>query len=496
VGTLAKSGINRRFFLRAAGLGAGAAALAACGSQQPATGKVTPTPSTSGPPGSAPASSAAAPVPMDYAALRAKLAGSLVTPDDSGYASARKSYNPLYDGRRPGAVALCANASDVAACVSAAVASGTPIAARGGGHSYVGASTPDGSLVVDLGKLSTVDVRSDGTVVLGPGARLGDVYSALAGAGRALPAGSCPTVGVAGLALGGGIGVLARKYGLTCDRLAEATLITPDGVTHTVNAGSEPDLFWALRGAGGGNLGIVTSFTFDTVPAPATTVFTLTFPAGSVSSVLGAFQHWIAAAPDEMWATCNISTAGSPSCRISGCYLGAPGAAGDLLNQLVSPAGAQPSSRFVEGRSYGSAMKFFAGSGAKEAFVASSRVLSAPVSDPDPIVAACTRPGMNVIFDGLGGQVGRVAATDTVFPHRSALATVQIYQKTTSSAQASAAAQVTATRDQLTGVLGAGAYVNYLDTSTPKSDYYGGNLDRLRSIVGKYDPDGVFSTLG
>src|SRR6185312_14675612 len=133
--------------------------------------------------------------------------------------------------------------------------------------------------------LNKVDVQG-GKAVIGAGAKLQDVYAGLARAGRCLPAGTCPSVGIAGLTLGGGIGVLSRKYGLTCDRLVSARVVTADGALRTVSSSAEPELFWALRGGGGGNFGIVTSFSFDTVPAPQLTVFELGFPAGSAPEVL------------------------------------------------------------------------------------------------------------------------------------------------------------------------------------------------------------------
>ena len=481
--------IDRRFFLRAAGLGVTASALAACGSGQPPV-------TTPGTTTAAPTTSAATTTPtartIDLAALRGKLSGALITADQSGYAAVSHGYNPVYDGHRPAAVARCANPGDVQACVRAAAGTSTPIAARSGGHSYLGRSTPDGGLVVDLGQLSTVDVRSDGTAVIGPGARLGDVYAALAAAGRALPAGSCPSVGVAGLTTGGGIGVLARKYGLTCDHLTSATVVTADGELRTASATSEPDLFWALRGGGGGNFGIVTSFTFATVPAPDVTVFSLAFPAGSVPRVLDAWQDWTTQAPAELWSTCNVACGSAPTCHVVGSYVGTP----DGLNaQLATLTGqVQPSSRFVSAKNYLAAMRYFGGGSAREAFQASSRILKQPVSGDD-IVKSCGYTDMNLLFDSLGGAVGQVAADATPFPHRSALASVQIYQKSANIGAAAAGQRVTLVRDQLTALLGSGAYVNYLDATTPVAEYYGGNLDRLRQVSGQYDPDGLFAKL-
>jgi FAD/FMN-containing dehydrogenase len=148
-----------------------------------------------------------------------------------------------------------------------------------------------------------------------------------------MPDGSCPTVGIAGLSLGGGIGVLARKLGLTCDRLTAARVVTADTVLRTASEASEPDLFWALRGGGGGNLGIVTSFIFATAPASDLTVFSLRFPAGSVAGVLGAWQEWAPAAPDELWSNCIVSAGEPPACRAGGCFAGSAAALEPLLDK-------------------------------------------------------------------------------------------------------------------------------------------------------------------
>jgi hypothetical protein len=497
--------------LLAGGLGVTAAALAGCSATTaPATRPATAT----GPATTTPAfrSVTRAAQPVDFAALARKLSGRLVTPDASGYALARRSYNPLFDARRPAAVALCTRVEDVQACVSAAAGSSTPVAARSGGHSYVGYSTPDDALVVDVSGLSGVHVDADGTAVIGAGTRLIDVYAGLAAAGRCLPAGSCPSVGVAGLTLGGGIGVLGRKYGLTCDRLAGATVVTADGQARAVSATSEPDLFWALRGGGGGNFGIVTSFTFDTVPAPELTVFELGFPAGSVADAYGVWQPWLAAAPDELWTNLNI-TGGRPStCTIAGCYVGPSGPVNAMLDSLVGRIGTQPRYRIVRQQAYLDAMRYFAGCqgesmatcdafthGAgwnREAFVASSRMMTNHVTDGTQIASiADGHDDLHVIIDGMGGAIGRIAPAATAFPHRSALACVQVYLKTTAGNRPAAAGQVADVRDRLAPVVGPNAYVNYIDATMPRwaTAYYGDNLTALRQVAQRYDPDRLFT---
>ncbi|HEY6421920.1 MAG TPA: FAD-binding oxidoreductase [Pseudonocardiaceae bacterium] len=484
--------INRRAFLHAVGLGAAAAALAGCGDTQTTT-------------------SGQAPAAIDFPALAGKLSGPLITPDEPGYDLARRSFNPLFDNRMPAAVAQCRRVEDVQACVSAAAAARSPIAARSGGHSYAGYSTPDNALIVDLSGMSTVQVNADGTAVIGAGARLIDVYTALAGAGRCLPAGSCPSVGIAGLTLGGGIGMLSRKYGLTCDRLVSARVVTADGTARTVSASAEPDLFWALRGGGGGNFGIVTSFTFDTVPAPQLTVFELGFPAGSVPDVLGHWQQRILTMPEELTANCHIIGGSPPSCTVIGCYVGPASALNPLLTDLIRRIGKQPTSRTVAQHDYLQGMRHFAGCSAisaaechdeasgrhwnREAFVASSRLLTAPVADPAQIGSVFDGRTVFVIVDGLGGAISRVTPADTAFPHRGALATIQIYLKTSPPGRAAAASSLAEMRNQLTGIVGGGAYVNYIDPGMPNwaHAYYGDNLTRLRQVVQRYDPGRVFT---
>ena len=247
--------------------------------------------------------------------------GALLRPGDAGFENARKLFNPLNDDRVPAAVAQCASVADVREGVLAA-AHRVPLAARSGGHSYVGYSAPPGGLTLDLRRLSTIQVRPDGTATIGAGATLGDIYTTLGQANRCMPGGSCFTVGIAGVALGGGIGVLQRKFGLTCDHLVSAEVVTADGRTLTASATQEPNLFWALRGGGGGNFGVVTQFTFATDPAPALTVFVLDFGAGKAEKVLAGWQPWITAAPRAMWANLNVSGGANPGCKVAGCFVG------------------------------------------------------------------------------------------------------------------------------------------------------------------------------
>ncbi|MDH6576188.1 FAD-binding oxidoreductase [Kitasatospora sp. MAP5-34] len=490
--------IDRREFLAALGLGGAMVVSGACGEVARAATRGV-------------ARSAAPVPPPDWSALKARLAGRLLLPGDQGYGVARLGYNELYDGLLPAAVARCTSAADVRTCLDAARGHGVPIAARSGGHSYLGYSVPNGGLVMDLRAMAQVQVRSDGTVQVGAGARLIEVYAALAQAGRLLPAGSCPTVGVSGLTLGGGIGVLTRKYGLTCDRLVSAEVVTADSRVLTASECSEPDLYWALRGGGGGNFGVVTRFTFSTEPAPALTVFALRFPAGSAASVVGAWQQWVADAPPELWSNCVVSSGTPPTLRVGGCYVGAADALNPLLDQLIAAAATQPSSRTVQGKNYLDAMKYMAGCAndtiaqchptfeggrlPREAFVAVSRVLNAPLDAQRVVQLMTGRTGVDLLLDSLGGAVSELAPDETAFPHRSALASAQIYASTTPAGKAAATAAVDAVRDGLAALGATGTYVNYIDASLPDwgTAYYGENLPRLKAVSRQYDPDQVFT---
>jgi FAD/FMN-containing dehydrogenase len=468
--------VDRRRFLQIAGLAGAGVALTAC--------------TTSGGPSTPPSSSSVSSGPPDWTALRAKLSGQLVLPADEGFAY--QGFNPVWDARKPAAIARCTSAADVQACVSAARLR-VPLAARSGGHSYAGYSSPENGLQIDLRGLAAVEVVPGDQVRVGAGANLGEVARVLAESGRCLPTGTCPSVGVGGLTLGGGIGVLARRYGLTCDHLVSATVVTADGKLVTASAQQEPDLFWALRGGGGGNFGIVTEFVFATVPAPNVTVFDLQYPAGAGPDVLGAWQRWIAQAPNELWSNVVVRGGPQPTCRVGGCFIGSVGGLAALLTAL--PAAAE---RFIQPKSYPEATRYFAGGPIdRESFVASSRIVREPISDPAKAVnlMAGQSDESFLIFDGLGGAVSDVAPDATAFPHRTALASVQLYFKTPPEAAAEAARAMGQTRDGLGALVGDTGYVNYIDPQLPRwaEAYYGANLPRLRDVAAKYDPDRVFA---
>ncbi|HWF20645.1 MAG TPA: FAD-binding oxidoreductase [Acidimicrobiales bacterium] len=519
--------MDRREFLKRAGIVAGATGAAAAfgslaGCSSPSTA---PHSTTSAPPTTVPG-----PVTSDqWSRLGSSLSGTLVVPSDPTYGTARLVYNERFDGAMPAAIALCQTPTDVQHCVNFARANDVPITARSGGHSYGGYSSGPG-LVVDLAGINSVAAdASASTATIGGGALLIDVYSQLGSAGLLLPAGSCATVGIAGLTLGGGIGVFDRKYGLTCDNLTALEMVTADGRVTTCNAHEHPELFWACRGGGGGNFGIVTSFTFDVHPVPPIALFTLQWPWSAASAVAAAWQHWITTVPDELWSNCELLASGSagpgPSVEVSGVFIGTADALDGALGPLQSAVGSAPSYRSVGAQSYVSAMLAEAGCSdstvaqchlpsqnpagtlqrvsfdAKSAYLASPMSLAhldAVIQAVESLQASVPSVQGGVAFDSGGGAIDQVAPDATAYVHRNALASIQYSATWSSGAPSSVGTGVTTWLDQTSQALAPAvdgqAYQNYIDPTLadwPRA-YYGSNLARLVSAKRAYDPDDLF----
>lgn len=521
------SEISRRQFI---GLGGAALLLTGCTERPGPVPSLTPVPSTTPNPSPRPTASPTQEAP-DWAALTRQVRGAVLIPGHSDYDTARLVQNPRYDNARPLAILTAASAADVAAGIAFARNYRMPLAVRSGGHSYPGWSAGGAagtgvrpSLVIDTRGLARVAVSAAGSARVGAGASLAQVYSVIGGRGRALAAGSCATVGIAGLALGGGVGVLVRAYGLTCDALTELDIVTADGVLRTASTSTDPDLFWACRGGGGGHLGVVTSLTFATHPAPTVTTFSLRWPFAQAAAVVAAWQAWAPHADRELWSTLKLLNGAryttGPGIFLSGTWIGAPAALPGALAPLLQRVGTPPSSRGSSTHSYLDAMMGYAGCRSlplpqcttapggkltRESAAAASHIAYSPLTAAgistllSRVVAARSVPGIReggVSLDALGGAVADLAPDATAFPHRRALMTVQ-YTATFENGRdpSQLDAYVRGFRSAMEPHWGHGAYVNYADPSlkNPASDYFADNAPRLARLRRRYDPDGVFS---
>ena len=236
---------------------------------------------------------------LNIGTLQANLRGELIQQGDAGYEAARKVYNGMID-KRPLLIARCADVADVIAAVNFGRENGLLISIRGGGHNAGGLGICDGGLVIDLSRIRYTHVHPDaGTVRVGGGSTWADVDHATHAFGLAVPSGIISSTGVGGLTLGGGIGYLSRKCGLTIDSLIAADVVLADGSYVTATDWQNADLFWALRG-GGGNFGVVTSFVFKAHPIHTVYAGPMLWDLDKAPAVLSWYREFIAQAPDDM----------------------------------------------------------------------------------------------------------------------------------------------------------------------------------------------------
>ena len=358
---------------------------------------------------------------------------------DTGYDAARQVYSSRV-GTQPLAIVYAESASDVQRTILWARRHDLPIAPRSGGHSYGGYSLSPG-VVVDVSRMNKIAVGS-GQATVGAGAKLYDVDATLADHGVTIPAGSCPTVGIAGLALGGGHGYSARKLGLTCDSLREVRIVTADGKVLVANARQHSDLFWACRGGGGGNFGIATSFIFRTHPVGNVATYRCSWPWAGAKQALRGWQGWAPHAPPELMCVIDLlSGSTSPTVTSGGQFFGSEAQLRALLSQLFAATG-QPAGLTVRTRSFMEAQRYWADcrdaadckAPVHATFKGKSDYVNKPFREPaiDVLVAAMESHqgdprlgGAAILLDAYGGAVNRIPKNATAFVHRDALFSIQ-----------------------------------------------------------------------
>jgi hypothetical protein len=445
--------------------------------------------------------------------LKAALEGEVVLPGSSRYEEVRKPQIPRFHDARPQAIVQCRTREDVVEAIAFARRVGIEVAVRSGGHDFAGRSTGPG-MVVDLTPMHSLEV-SDGLAIVGPGFRLGDLYAALARYDVTIPGGCGATVGIGGQALGGGLGLLGRSRGLTSDQLVAAEVVLADGRVVECDEHRHEDLFWGLRGAGAQGLGVVTRLTLRTVPEPGATSFHLEWTYERASALIAAWQEWSPRGPDELAASLLVTigedAAADPVVHLFGSMIDSETETAALLDEFVSIAGADPVSSERAHMRYGSLKNYLAdrGPGDQEDEHGRAYIKSEFFREPLPagavealidLFARGRRPGeaRKLDFMPWGGAYNRVPADATAFPHREELFLLEhsVVVPAGFDAAATEAARVWLSDSwELVRPSGSGGvYANFPDADLPDEHraYWGANLERVRLVKEKYDPERLF----
>ena len=426
-------------------------------------------------------------------------------PSDPHYAD----YLPAANKRRqlsPQLRAVCKTDHAVAAMVDWVRTNHLKFAVRSGGHSYEGFSQSV-DVVIDVRGLDAITVdKSAGLVTVGAGVSLYQIYRALAAQGLALQAGSCPTVGIAGHLMGGGHGLLARSHGLTCDSLRQVTVVDSQARVLQADAASEPDLYWACRGGGGGSFGIATQFAISAFPLQTALVFGVTFrlSPSHAARMFAAWQAFAPNAPQTITSILKVGPAGNGLITMR-CIGQSVGSETELRGQLQPLIALQtPSSALsVQSLSFLDAVRHFAGTLNYESVYmkAKSDYVLAPLDDTgthDMMAAIAPLPAgaIALLCDAYGGRISEVAADATAFPRRAGTQfCIQYYSSWLRASDtpvhlAQVAGVYAAMRPHMQGA----SYVNYSDLDLPDyaTAYWGANLGRLVAVKQHYDPDNLF----
>ncbi|MEP7244041.1 MAG: FAD-binding oxidoreductase [Gammaproteobacteria bacterium] len=437
--------------------------------------------------------------PGDIQDLRASLRGELLVPGQNGYDAARKVWNGAFD-RKPALIARCAGAADVSQAVNFARSHELLVAVRGGGHSLSGQSVCEGGLMIDLSPMKSVRVEPTAKLArVEPGVLLGHFDREAQAFGLATTAGTVSHTGAAGLTLGGGFGRIGRRFGLACDNLVSADVVTADGKLVTASTKDNPDLLWGLRG-GGGNFGVVTSFEYQLhTVTPLMYGGTLVLPFANPRQLLRSWADFVAGASDDLYLDAAIVP--TPNGRILAldvCHSGGTAAAvKELANLRKIGKPLQDGLRespYVEIQSAADG-QYPIGRGyyIKSGFV---RAIEPKMVDAvaDYLEAAPSPSGI-VSFPHHGGAIGRVKPTATAFWHREANHSVMLVGFWDEPGGAQRNMKWVRTGFKTLEPLTDGFYVNEVsgeETANRVRANYGGNFERLAALKKQYDPANLF----
>jgi hypothetical protein len=436
---------------------------------------------------------------IDITAFRSDFRGQVLEPADAGYNEARQIWNASIS-KHPRLIAQCSGVADVIAAVTFGNANNLLTAIRGGGHNVGGRALCDDGLVIDLSRMRSVVVDpATRRVRVQGGTTLGDMDRETHVFGLAIPSGIVPKTGIGGLTLGGGVGWLIRKYGMTVDNLVSAQVVTADGKVLTASASENDDLFWALRG-GGGNFGVVTSFEFQAHAVATVLGGLLLYPRAVAFDVIRHFRDFMASAPDELTAYVALlhGPDGSPLVGVIPCYCGNISDGERILAPLRkfgSPIvdGIQPipfpvmqsllGPSFPDGNQnyWKSTLQLELSDGAISAIVEQANRLQSPLS----VVA----------IEYYGGAAGRVPNEATAFPHRHLPWDILFIAQWTNAAQTNMHRDWARAGEEMLRPFSQNAHLlSALDVESEDiiKTAFGPNLSRLATIKHKYDPTNFF----
>lgn len=431
--------------------------------------------------------------------LRKTVRGAVLCSGEDGYEAARKVPNAMID-RRPAIIVRCAGAADVISCVRFAREHDLLVSIRGGGHSIAGKAVCDGGLMIDLSCMKGIRVDPQHrTARAEPGLTLGEFDRETQAFGLATALGTVSKTGIAGLTLGGGFGHLSGKYGLACDNLIGADVVTADGRLLKANASENQDLFWGVRG-GGGNFGIVTSFEYRLHEVTTVLGGAVLYPATKAREILPFYKEFAEAGPDELVIQAGSMTMnGFPVFLVGGCYCGSLAEGEKLLKPLRTFG--SPIADMFAAVSYIQLQSMFDPffPPGRQTYVKANFIRSLSDKAVDTVAEfAGTSPSVHTFgpwVEHWHGAATRVAVSDTAFPHRQYPYNFSVWSNWVSSSESEE--NIKWSRrcwDAMRPFMAHGSYVNYLeDEGDPLARAaYGPNYDRLVALKNKYDPTNFF----
>ncbi|WP_406498865.1 FAD-dependent oxidoreductase [Streptomyces sp. NBC_00846] len=454
--------------------------------------------------------------------------GTVVLPSDEGYAFAKQGILEYFDFISPRAIVYCESAADVSATVRFAGRHGIPVRPRSGGHNLAGWSTGEG-IVIDVSRLNGIKVGHS-TIRIGPGAQSIDALTELARHGKQIITGTCPTVCAGGYLSGGGIGLQTRKFGIGSDRVVAARVVLADGREIRVSATEHPDLYWAIRGGGGGVFGIVVEFEVAPIDAPTMVYFNTMWPWEKALEVVTEWQEWCSRGSVDLGSVLSIlvldgAADDEPMVQINGGYHGSETEIGTALDELAAVVGVAPLLRTVEELPYDQAMKHVYGCETitvKECHREGTSPEAVLPRQPfmhertrllgHPTGAAAAKElleafgadlregqGRNLYFMALGGVANQVGRSDTAYVHRDAeffVACASLLFTPSPSPEEVRAAEVWPARayEVIDPLSTGGTYLNFPnpDVDDWQTAYHAENYARLAEVKRSYDPGNFF----